>query len=592
MKPVNLMWLFLLLFFCPPCLAADPISIKLSLDRTEAGMDDTIQMDVHVSGARSSDAPPVILGLDAFHVTRGGSSSSVHIINGTFSSGVNFSFFLTPTKPGTFQIGPAEVRIDGKAYKSDVQTIHVRQQNAGGNAPSKGIFLVSSLSKDKVFAEEQPIYTLRLYLRRQATNISLQLPEQENLTFTQLAKPSEYEGAYDGLQYRIIEIPYALTPLKEGKYRIDPARMNMTVNEPGRRSARGLFDDPFFSGGLMSGNRPLSIASNVLELIVEPLPLKGRPESFSGLVGDFTISAGIDPLRLKAGESATLTVKVEGRGNINRIPDMKMPELQDVKVYADEPVLTSEMDPAGIRGSKTMKWALVPEKEGTYTIPSLTVPFFDPKKAQYQRLETTPFPLTVLAGKESRSEKIPVGESDTSRLPPVKQDVKEIGHDILPLHDSVRNLGLVENNWNGSDGQKGTFLQWMLLIAPGVFYGFALGVLKIKKRSIHSAHVQRAKKAAGKAIRSCLLEGSDAGCLILAVRDYVNDRFGLEMAAITADDLISLLRARGVPPDMAMKLGSLLKQLENAIYTGQDRTREPIGTEIAACIKQMEREIK
>ncbi len=197
MKPVNLMWLFFLLFFSAPCLAADPISIKLSLDRTEAGMDDTIRMDVQVSGARSSDAPPVIAGLDAFHVTRGGSSSSVHIINGTFSSGVNFSFFLTPAKPGTFQIGPAEVRIDGKVYKSDVQTIHVRQQNAEGNAPSKSIFLVASLSKDKVFAEEQPIYTLRLYLRRQATNISLQLPEQENLTFTQLTKPTEYEGAYE-----------------------------------------------------------------------------------------------------------------------------------------------------------------------------------------------------------------------------------------------------------------------------------------------------------------------------------------------------------------------------------------------------------
>ena len=267
------------------------------------------------------------------------------------------------------------MRIDGKAYKSDVQTIRVRQQNAEENAPSKSIFLVASLSKDKVFAEEQPIYTLRLYLRRQATNISLQLPEQENLTFTQLTKPTEYEGAYEGLQYRIIEIPYALTPLKDGKCRIDPARMNMTVNEPGRRSGRGLFDDPFFSGGLMSGNRPLSVSSNVLELLVEPLPLQGRPKGFSGLVGDFAISAGIDPPRLKAGESATLTVKVEGRGNINRIPDMKMPELQEFKVYADEPVLTSEMDAAGIRGSKTMKWALVPEKEGTYTIPPLTVPF-------------------------------------------------------------------------------------------------------------------------------------------------------------------------------------------------------------------------
>ena len=178
------------------------------------------------------------------------------------------------------------------------------------------------------------------------------------------------------------------------------------------------------------------------------------------------------------------------------------------------------------------------------------------------------------------------------RSAPRKQNVKEIGHDILPLHDSIRKPRPYAKWWNGWDGKEGTFLPWMLLIAPGVFYGFALTFLKIKKRSIRSAHIQRAKKAAGKAIRTCRLEGSDAACLILAVRDYFNDRFGLEMAAITADEVISLLRTRGVPSDMAMKLGSLMKQLENAVYTGQDRTRKPIGTEIAACIKQMEREIK
>ena len=586
MRPANLICFFLLLFLWTPCLASGPISVKLSLDRTEASMDDTIQVGIDVSGARTSDAPPDIHGLDAFHVTRGGSSSRVRIVNGTFSSGVEFTFFLTPTKTGTFRIGPAEVRIDGKIYKSDVQTIRVRQRESEGDVQAKAIFLSASLSKDKVFAEEQPIYTLKLYLRRQATNISLQLPELENVTFRQLAKPKEYDGVYDGRQYRIIEIPYALTPFKEGRYLIDSARMNMTVNEPGRRSGRELFDDPFFSGGLLSGNRPLSVSSNVLELLVEPFPLKGQPKGFSGLVGDFTIHAGIEPVRLKAGESATLTVKVEGRGNINRIPDMKMPELKEIKVYADEPVLTPEMNAAGIRGSKTMKWALVPEKAGIFTIPPLTVPFFDPGKGQYRIMETAPLQLTVLAGKEDRVEKNPVGKSQPPGLPAVKQDVKEVGHDILPLHDSIRSLGLMQG------GQKGILLRWVILLVPAAFYGFALVVLRIKKRSVRSAHLQKVKKAASKAIRKCELEGSDAECLILAVRDYFNDRFGLEMAAITPDDAVSLLKTKGVPSDMALKLSSLLKRLESAVYTGREKTREPLGMEIAACIKRMEREIK
>ena len=81
-------------------------------------------------------------------------------------------------------------------------------------------------------------------------------------------------------------------------------------------------------------------------------------------------------------------------------------------------------------------------------------------------------------------------------------------------------------------------------------------------------------------------------CLILTVRDYFNERLGLKMAAITPDDLISLLKTRGAPSETALKLSSLLKQLESAVYTGQEKTKDPIGLEIAACIEQMEREIK
>ncbi len=589
MKPTALLSIFLFFLLSAPCPAADSVSVTLSVDRTEASLDDAIQMVVHVSGVRNSDAPPVIRGLDTFQVAQGGTSSRVEIINGAYRSGIDFTFFLTPSRAGTFRIGPAEVRIDGKVYKSDTRKIHVKQPNEKEEGQPKTIFLSAALSKDRVFAEEQTIYTLRLYLRRQATNISLQLPEPENIVFTQLEKPREYEGMHDGLRYRIIEIPYALMPGREGRYAIDAARMSMTVNEPGRRSGRGFFDDSFFGGGLLSAGRPLSVSSNSLELQVEPLPVQGRPEGFTGLVGDFTLRAGLEPrgpAGLKVGESATLTVTVEGRGNIHRIPDMQMPEMEDIKVYADEPVLTPETDAFGIRGSKTMKWALVPEKEGDFTIPSLTIPFFDSKNGQYRILETAPFRLTVLPGKKTPSKEILLGETVKSSLAPVKQDVKEIGHDILPLHDSIQSLGI-------SPASRGIWRQrifpLLILILPAFLVGFVLFFLKIKKRSIRFASVQRAKKAAGKAIRSCRLEGSDPHCLILTIRDYFNERFGLEMASITADDVVSLLTARGTPSDAALRLSSLVKQLESAVYTGKDRVKESIGAEIAACIKRIEK---
>ena len=69
-----------------------------------------------------------------------------------------------------------------------------------------------------------------------------------------------------------------------------------------------------------------------------PLPQEGRPADFGGLVGDFTLAATVEPLELKAGESATLTATVRGRGNAKRIPELKIPSLDGVKIYADQPV--------------------------------------------------------------------------------------------------------------------------------------------------------------------------------------------------------------------------------------------------------------
>ena len=59
-----------------------------------------------------------------------------------------------------------------------------------------------------------------------------------------------------------------------------------------------------------------------------------------------------------------MTATVRGRGNAKRIPELKIPSLDGIKIYADQPVLKSENDSAGVTVSKTMAWALVPERPG------------------------------------------------------------------------------------------------------------------------------------------------------------------------------------------------------------------------------------
>ncbi|MCJ7686363.1 MAG: BatD family protein [Desulfobacteraceae bacterium] len=563
-----------------PCQTRAEVSVNLSLDRQEATLSDSIRMAIKVSGTRSCDSSPVIKGLDSFQVSQGGSSSRVEIINGKFSSSVDYTYYIQPSKPGSFQLGPAEVKVNGKVFQSNISALSILKA-ASPESPARGpIFLMAALSSKKAYVEEQVLYTLKLYLKTSVSDISLQLPELDHLAFKQLEKPKEYQGVYHGSTYRIIEVPYGLMALNAGNYGIKPSRMSMTAYDS-RRSQRGFFDDPFFRAG-----RPVTIASQALELKIIPLPDKGKPEGFGGLVGSFKIEATLAPSKIRAGESATLTVHISGRGNVNRIPDLKMPGLDHIKIYADEPVFEARPDLKGLAGFKTMKWALVPEQQGDYEIPPLSLSFFDPDTHEYRIIQTPKQPLIVLPGKGEMImvEAGPGKQNGGSK--PAKQGVKEIGHDILPLHTSARNLEA-----RSSIIPEGLFL-WLTLLLPFVLYVSTFLGLRLKRRSVRAMPAHRAKKAAKNLIRQCRQERDDANSLSLCVRDYFNDRFGLVLASLTPDDAANILTSKGVAPGTTQKLRAILMEIENNIYTGQTRKACRMNNEIPKLIKEIEREIR
>ena len=572
--------LVLSIFILVPFQTRAEVSVTLTLDRQEATPSDSIKMAIKVSGARSSDSSPVIKGLDSFQVSQGGSSSRVQIINGKVSSSVDYTYYIQPSRPGTFQLGPAEVKVKGKLFQSNISTLTILK-TASPESPAKGpIFLMAALSSNKAYVEEQISYTLKLYLKTSVSDISLQLPELDQLTFKQLQKPREYQGVYDGSTYRIIEVPYGLMVLKAGDYGIKPSRMSMTAYDS-RRSRRGFFDDPFFRSG-----RPVTIASQALELKVVPLPEKGKPKGFSGLVGSFKIEATLAPSKIRVGESATLTVHISGRGNVNRIPNLKMPGLDHIKVYADEPAFKARPDLKGLAGFKIMKWAIVPEQQGDYEIPPLSLSFFDPDTDEYRVIQTPKQPLIVLPGKEKMImvEAGPDRQNGSSKS--AKQGVKELGHDILPLHTSVRNLEARSEIMSG-----GLFL-WLTLLLPFVLYLSTFLGLRLKRRSVRAMPAHRAKKAAKNLIRQCRQGREDANSLGLCIRDYFNDRFGLTLASLTTEDAADVLASKGVGPGTAQKLRAILIELENTVYTGRTRTADRMNDEIPKLIKEIEREIR
>ena len=583
MKRCFFITLSVILVNLAPVLAAADISVNLKLDRTETRLTDSVQLTISVAGSRDSGSSPEIQGLEDFVVSSGGTSSRFEFINGKISSGMDYTFFIQPQKTGTFQIGPARVQLKGRTYISNTATLRVVKAAARAGVDRGPIFLEATLSNDTVYVEEQTLYTLKLYLRRNVRNISLNLPEVENLIFKQIAKPLEYSSKVDSRNYQVIEVGYAVVPAKAGRFLVESAKMSMTVLDSRRRSNRSFFDDPFAS---FSTGRPVTIAGPSLQLTVQPLPEEGKPPDFSGLAGKFNISSKLEPVTLKTGESATLTISVSGKGNIHRIPDLKMPQLEHIKIYADKPVLESTQDSEGMKGSKTMKWALVPEKEGHLDVPAIAVSYFDIENQLYKSLKSSQYTLSVLPGKE---EKISLSKANSivaGNESAVKQAVKEIGRDIFPVHTALQNFKTAERL------QLEGWLFFAVLGAPIIFYLGVLGSLKLRRQSSAGKADMMAKRAAREFDKQYRNGGLTYGELLQLLRDYMNNRFGLSYGSLTAQEAVGILISKKVGHDTAEKMQNSIQHLENAVYTGKGHQTASIEEDLARLVKRIEKEIR
>jgi BatD DUF11 like domain len=565
--------------------AADDVTVSLHLDRSEATLADTVRMEIRVSGTRKSDAPPMLKGLQSFMVSKGGTASRMEIINNEVNASIDYTYFIQAKKPGEFTIGPVSVDIDGKIFESDTQTLVVRAASQPGGTDAGPVFVQASVSSQDIYVDEQAIYTLKLYYRVNVGNLSLGLPEMEYVTIQQLGRPLEYQSTVKGRTYQVLEIRHILTVSKPGVFSIDPSRLKMTVRQPGASSVFDNFFSDSFSG--FSSSRPLTLATEPMDLQVNALPREGKPADFTGLVGTFQMTSTLEPATLKAGESATLTVQVNGQGTVNRIPDLDLPEMDFVRTYSDQPMLTSGQNRQGTQGTKIMKWALVPEKAGEYSLPALSLSYFNPQTKMYQVLTTPPHKLLVSPGDSEKNVASLPPRADTRDNAPgaVKKEIQQLGQDILPNHTDAMDLSVpfrtLARGW----------IFWLVLVGPPGMYLLLLGVMRMRRLSPERLAQSRSKRAFSVLKKQCRKKETAYEDLIPAFKNYLNDRCGLSLGTLTADDAQRILQDQGANAETANHMRALIQQIETAVYAGKHLNDIDATPRLLDLVRTLEKEL-
>jgi BatD DUF11 like domain len=438
---------------------ADPPSVTAVLNSSEAALGDTVHLEIRVTGARGADAPEQIM-VDGLEIRRTGTSQRIEMNNLSLTSSVIYDYTVMPLRAGRFTIPPQTIRVGNNSLRTPALTLNVadspgrssgaRSARGAGAASANNLVFAELIvpSKAAYVGEIVPVQ-IRMGFDPRVRPRLIEPPEITGQGFTaqKLQQSGENTETISGRLYEVVTYKTAIAAARAGKFEIGPVNAKAQIVIPRRQSAprsrpRSPFDlfdqddpfsDPFFSNPFsqLGERREVEIKSEPVALEVKPLP-PNAPPSFSGAIGNFTMTTDAQPKTVQVGDPITVTTTISGRGNFDRV---NAPVIEDERGWHKYPPSSKfkQDDEVGLSGTKTFEMVLSPneKKQG---LPPLAFSYFDPVKEQYVTLHSEPIPINVQGGAAvaqnagATQSAAPTPSTATAR-PPVPPSVKP--RDIL-----------------------------------------------------------------------------------------------------------------------------------------------------------------
>ena len=394
-------------------------SVTAVLGNSEAVVGQTVQMEIKVTGANNADLPAEI-SVDGLEIHETGTSRQFEMHNLTTSSSTVYIYTILPLKPGTFTIPPQMVRVGSSSLRTPALKLNVSDspnrstrsnQTAQPVNPNQLVFAELVVPKKSAFVGEIVPAEIRLGFDPRAHPKLIDGPEVSGQGFTaqKLQQGGENLETINGRTYDVVTFKTAIAAARSGKFDLGPVKAKaqvLTPRGPGTRRSRSPFDlfnlddpfsDPFFSDpfGQFGERREVEINSDPVAFEVKPLP-PNAPASFSGAIGNFTMTTEAKPKSVLVGDPITVTSTISGRGNFDRV---NAPALEDDHGWHKYPPSSKfkQDDEVGISGTKTFEMVLSPN-ETKQSIPLLAFSYFDPVKERYMTLHSDPIAITVQGG--------------------------------------------------------------------------------------------------------------------------------------------------------------------------------------------------
>ncbi len=329
-------------------------------------------------------------------------STQMSIVNGHMTRKVSYTYSLIAPKLGTFTIAPASIVANRKTLKSNpikIEVVKGKKAVAGkSDSDSPEIFVQLELSDSTVYIGQQITAKYVLYTTKDVSSVDF------------LTEPS-YEGFYskrvrnigdkaervviDGVQYTRKSIrTMAIFPQQTGKFTIDEVFLNLGLpTQDGRRNS-------FF----FKRTTPFRTNTKAVDIMVLSTP-DNAPESFSGAIGKYTMSARVDKTSITTDDALTMTMQIRGVGDGKFVQAPQQVnsafDIYDPNVLKDESVERGD----AIRVDKIFEYLMVPKQKGTVRVtPEFS--YYDVDSNAYVTLYASAYRINVLQGTGSQKAQV------------------------------------------------------------------------------------------------------------------------------------------------------------------------------------------
>ena len=543
------------------------VSFVVKASKKTLGINERLRIDFEMNEDGDNFVPPSFKG---FNVVGGPNQSiSNSWINGKRSYSKTYSYFLAPKSQGTFSINQATIEIDDQIYKTTPLKIIITEAvskpkdgNSADYVASENVHLIAEVSKSNPFLNEAITIVYKLYVSNDVSITrswqELDTPKFQDFWSQYIEKKGEqqiYETTYEGKPYRYVILKKAvLYPQKTGELTIEPLTLDVPID------VQGNTRDIFGRRRMTRVNRTISAGKRIIN--VKPLPTEGRPDDFSGAVGNFNFSVSVNKTMLDANEALELKIRTKGIGNLKlfNLPSLTLPS--SLEVY--EPVRDNKVaiNIKGMNGFISDTYTIIPQYKGSYPIRPISFSYFDVTSAKYKTIISDEIVVKVQNGP------VPNQLTEVNKSLSTENVLSLTNNQFKYIKTSTKFISV-----NDLVFFK-TFKFWCLLSIPFVFIPIIILIGNTRRKRLNDIEGKRyriatrlAKKYLSEAKNNIGKQELFYDSLERALHNYLKAKLAIVTSEFSKEKIIELLTDRKVEKNVVSDFEGLLKSCEFARYT-------------------------